>query len=148
MRVNYGFTVVIVLAACFFVSFSEKPLMASDFFAQPCAADTDFAASLYRSILQREPDSEGHRNWTNSMRNGMAREEVIRRFFTSPEYQGFHRSNRDYATDLYLGVLGREPEREGHVNWKQALESGMTKGEVLERFFQSPEYQRIRKSCR
>ncbi len=148
MRIRYGVMAVIVLAVCFTVFFSGKSLMAADFFAQPCAADTDFATSLYRSILQREPDAGGRRDWVNFMGNGGTREEVIRRFFTSSEYQGFRRSNRDYATDLYLGVLGREPDREGHVNWKQYLESGMARGEVLERFFQSPEYRGIKGSCR
>jgi hypothetical protein len=148
MRARHGVTAMIVLGVCFFVSFSANALMAADFFAQPCAADTDFAASLYRSILQREPDTEGHRNWVNSMRGGMAREEVIRRFFASPEYQGLRRSNRDYTTDLYLGVLGREPDKEGHVNWKQSLESGMSRGDALERFFQSPEYRGIKGGCR
>jgi hypothetical protein len=148
MSVQYKRVVMTALVAGFLVFSAAGPLMAADFFAQPCAADGDFATSLYRSIMQREPDAGGHQYWVNAMRNGMAREEVIRRFFSSPEYQGFHRSNRDYATDLYLGVLGREPEREGHVNWKRSLDSGMSRGDVLERFFQSPEYRGIKGRCR
>jgi hypothetical protein len=148
MKERYWSASMVVLAVSCLLLFSAHTLQAADFFVQPCANDTDFATSLYRSILQREPDAEGHRNWVNSMRGGMAREEVIRRFFSSPEYQGLRRSNRDYATDLYLSILGREPDKEGHVNWKQSLNSGMSRSEVLERFFQSPEYRGIKGGCR
>ena len=77
----------------------------------------------------------------------MRREEVINAFFESAEYRGSGRNNHDYARDLYHGVLGREPDAEGLNNWIRAMNDGMSRAEVLRRFFASPEYQGIAARC-
>jgi len=116
-------------------------------FVQRCADNPVFVTSLYQSILKRVPDSNGHQYWVNSLQNGMRREDAINGFFESAEYRGFGRNNRDYGRDLYNGVLGREPEAEGHNNWISAMNNGMSRAEVLRRFFASPEYQGIVTRC-
>lgn len=121
--------------------------LAASGFGERCASDATFVTSLYRSILKREPDATGERNWRESLKNGMQREDVIRRFFDSPEYVGKKRNNTDYARDLYAAVLGRNPDSGGHSFWVQKMDHGMSRAEVLQRFYESEEYQRLVNSC-
>ncbi len=121
--------------------------LAAGGYGERCGADHPFVTSLYRSILKREPDSTGERNWRDSLKSGMPREDVIRRFFDSPEYIGRQRNNSDYARDLYAAVLGRSPDSSGHDYWVERLNQGMSRAEVLQRFFESQEYQGIVSNC-
>lgn len=122
-------------------------LPAAGDFGKRCSEDEGFVTSLYASILKRQPDDGGHEYWLKELRGGLSREQVIGRFFDSPEYQGFGRSNRDYARDLYAAVLGRTPDQDGHSYWIQKLSQGMSRSEVLRRFLDSPEYKGIVTAC-
>jgi FkbM family methyltransferase len=42
--------------------------------------------------------------------------------------------------EIYVGLLGREPDTEGLKNWISMIESGMSPGEVLEAIISSDEY--------
>lgn len=114
-------------------------------YVERCADDHRFVTSLYRSILNREPDSGGHDHWVRSLRGDMNREQVITSFFNSAEYQGFGRSNRDYVSDLYHGILGREPDNEGYDYWVGALDGGKSRDQVLWGFIGSQEYKKLRR---
>ncbi|MBF0540112.1 MAG: DUF4214 domain-containing protein [Nitrospirae bacterium] len=137
----------LVLVFIIMLIIGSKEAYAVTQYAQRCASNQDFVTSLYNSILKRSPDSEGYRNWVDFLSKGANREDVISKFFESQEYQGFGRSNRDYARDLYNGILGRDPDSGGHDYWTHALDTGMSKAEVMRRFFESPEYKGIIEQC-
>lgn len=53
-------------------------------------SDQDYVASLYRDLLDREPDAGGLADWLEQLRGGMSREEVQRGFLASEEYWSKH----------------------------------------------------------
>jgi hypothetical protein len=64
-------------------------------------------------------------------------------FFTaSPEFQATYGAldNTAFVTLLYGNVLGRAPDAGGLAGWVGALDGGMTRGQVLVGFSESPEY--------
>ena len=107
--------------------------------------DVDFVTSLYRTILDREPDAGGLQNWVEWLRKGRSREWVITQFFSSREYQSRRKNDREFVRDLYQAVLGREPDAGGWNNWVNSLQRGMSRQDCLNRFFQSAEYNNIRR---
>jgi hypothetical protein len=44
---------------------------------------------------------------------------------------------------LYDNVLGRVPDDAGYNNWKQQMESGMTREELVNNFLSSEEFTQI-----
>lgn len=53
-------------------------------------SDHDYVASLYRDLLDREPDADGLNGWVAALRDGMSREDVRQGFLGSEEYQSKH----------------------------------------------------------
>ena len=111
--------------------------------ANVSGSEVEFVTSLYRAILDREPDAGGLANWVNSLR-GQSREWVITQFFSSREYLSKGKTDREFVRDLYQGVLGREPDAGGWNQWVNSLRRGMSRQNCLNGFFQSAEYNAIR----
>ena len=97
-----------------------------------------FVTQLYRDLLSRNPDTGGFNYWTGLINNGtLPREIVASSLFTSPEFT----QSGLYVIKLYVGVLGRDPDFGGWLNWFTALRSGATPAAVLTAFLASPEFQ-------
>ena len=109
-------------------------------------SDEEFVTSLYRAVLDREPDAGGLANWVNWLKRGQSREWVITQFFSSREYLSKGKTDREFVRDLYQGVLGREPDAGGWNQWVNSLRRGMSRQDCLNGFFQSAEYASIRQS--
>ena len=96
-----------------------------------------FVRQLYRDLLSRDPDPAGLAYWKGHVDNGiLPREVVASSLFTSPE---FNQSGL-YVIKLYVGVLGRDPDFGGWLNWFTALRSGTTQTAVLNAFLASQEF--------
>lgn len=139
---------VLIMTALALTLTGIAPAESADIFSVRCANNQDFVTSLYRSILVREPDAGGHRHWVAKLGEGSSREWVIEQFYNSAEYRKSGKDNRAYVTDLYHGVLGREPEAAGLNYWIAELHRGVSRNEVLRRFFDSQEYRGIVAGCR
>jgi hypothetical protein len=109
-------------------------------FANLNADNEAFIRSLYHSILDRQPDEGGVRNWKQHLDRGKSRAWVITHFFKSSEYVNRHKNNTEYVIDLYQGVLGRQPDPGGLSNWVNHLNSGKSREFVLNGFLNSQEY--------
>ena len=97
-----------------------------------------FVRQLYRDLLSREPDPSGFSYWTGTIDSGtLTRSVVASSLFTSPEFS----QAGLYVIKLYVGVLGRDPDFGGWLNWFTALRSGTTPTAVLNAFLGSPEFQ-------
>ena len=62
-------------------------------------------------------------------------------FVQSGEYIGRNRNNVGYTEDLYNAILRRGADCGGFTAWVNALDSGMTRVELLQNFTSSPEFQ-------
>ncbi len=68
----------------------------------------------------------------------------IKAFFNSADYQSRHRSNAEFITDLYRGILRREPNSAGFDAWLAALKNNPdpagARVHAVGKFLESPEY--------
>jgi hypothetical protein len=76
------------------------------------------------------------------MDNGMALTTVANNFLTSIEGQALYGSapnNTELLTRFYANVLHRAPDAPGMEFWTGLMENGMSAGQVLAGFSESPE---------
>ena len=97
---------------------------------------------LYFAAFNRIPDYPGLTNWVNAYRAGMPLTTIAQAFVDSLEFQLTYGNldNTQFVTRLYHNVLGRDPDSGGLANWVNALNGGMTRGQVLLNFSESAEY--------
>lgn len=72
-------------------------------------SDEAFVVSLYRNILDREPDASGLRHWLGWLKKGKSRQWVMERFFDSREYKSRGKNDREFIRDFYQATRFREP---------------------------------------
>ena len=67
----------------------------------------------------------------------------VRAYFDSDWYKSLHRSDSEFLTDLYRGILGREPDAPGFAIWQKSLANSNDPSErakAVEAFLKAPEY--------
>jgi hypothetical protein len=96
---------------------------------------------LYRGYFGRLPDPAGLRYWM-----GVARERglgfVSASFASSPEFTSTYGALDDgaFVDRVYRNVLGRSPDAAGWSYWTSLLARGLTRGDLMLAFTESPEY--------
>ena len=92
--------------------------------------DSEFVELLYERILGREIDPDGHAFWTDLLARGIvSRNELVLEFINSEEARSRYAHHMAVAA-CYLGLLGRDVEREGFVFWMDLLTYGASDLEV------------------
>lgn len=96
--------------------------------------------SLYKNILNREPEPEGMAYWTQQLNSkAQTPSQVLRFFLSSPELEERHLDNKDFVTILYRVFFDREPDDEGLAYWcDQIVET--SRAEVVEGLLYSQEW--------
>ncbi len=133
---------------------TETPAAETEAVETPAAEESEsralteeFVSRLYTVVLNRTPDAEGLKTWTDALLDGSrTAAEVIEGFFNSNEYQGSGRSDEQIVTDCYNAMLGRDPDEEGKATWLKSLEVGMTSQAILNGFVGSSEFQALAES--
>lgn len=117
-------------------------LVHSDYFAG------ELVDELYGSALGRSADAEGRDYWVSTMADGLKYEHLGTLFYGSPEYvRRAGGSNGAFVASLYVNILGRQPDAEGHAYWIDLLDSGQaTSADVANAFYRSVESRRDRAS--
>jgi hypothetical protein len=125
-------------------------------FVLVCNADTtnfdnNVASTIeryYTSILGRGSDVVGKTHWTSEVARlkglGARVPDVFVAmavtFFNSAEYTSRNTSASQFVTDLYNAFFGRAPDPEGLAYWLTQLDSGFSRGALLNTFLFSGEY--------
>lgn len=86
-----------------------------EYYARAGGADGPFVDSLYRRLLEREPDAGGRQQWLDQLARGVTRTQVADAFYGSVE------SRRQRVDGLYQEVLGRAPDAGGRAFWVERL---------------------------
>jgi hypothetical protein len=97
---------------------------------------------LYLAALRRVPDQPGLDNWVNFVRAGTSLQVMADAFASSQEFINRYgaMSNREYVSQLYRDVLGREADTPGLDHWTGLLDAGgTTRGQILIGFSESQE---------
>ena len=82
---------------------------------------------IYIAYYNRAPDSAGLAFWSNAYADGMSIEDIAGMFNEQDETRAVYRedvNNLRFVADVYENVLGRAPDLEGLMFWKNALNSG------------------------
>ena len=100
------------------------------------------AFRLYQATLDRAPDVPGLVAWANALASGMPALQAVGGFVGSAEFQAKYgaTNNGQFVTLLYNNVLDRDPDAGGYAAWLNALNSGMSRQEVVLRFANSQEF--------
>ncbi|MCL2424807.1 MAG: DUF4214 domain-containing protein [Oscillospiraceae bacterium] len=118
-------------------------------------SDAEFVNILYRTLMDREADAEGHAAWVGQLNAGIPRRDVFAGFVNSLEFYAIAREAgidrgtfvpppggevRAFVTRLFRFVLQREPDVDGLNGWTNQLVTKQNSGaDVAYGFFFSPE---------
>ncbi len=102
-------------------------------------------ARLYRAFFIRDPEVEGLAYWMQVRRNGLPLREVAEYFSVSPEFDSMYGSlsDEEFIALVYRNVMGREADADGYRYWLGQMHGGMTRGELMVYFSDSPEYRGV-----
>ena len=106
-------------------------------------ADAAQVARLYDITLGRLPDLQGLTGWTQALENGSATLlQEINGFMASAEFQATYGNltNAAFVTLLYENTLHRAPDQAGLNGWVGALDSGVSRAEIVQGFSESAEH--------
>jgi uncharacterized delta-60 repeat protein len=100
---------------------------------------------LYFAYFLRIPDYDGLQYWMGRYRTGESIEAISDLFAASPEFGARYGNldNAGFVDRVYRNVLGRAPDANGLAYWKGRLDAGMTRGQVMVAFSESPEYRAL-----
>ncbi len=103
-------------------------------------------ARLYLAAFGRIPDAGGYDFWNRRhLQEGMSIEAMATFFSSSDEFRATYGdpANREFVRLIYRNVFDRDPDGDGWDFWEGRLDGGLTKGQLLANFSQSPEGQTI-----
>ena len=82
---------------------------------------------IYIAYFNRAPDAMGLAFWSNAFSDGVPLEDISRMFIDQEETRSAYRednSNVKFIAEVYDNVLGRAPDLDGLMFWKDALDAG------------------------
>lgn len=99
-------------------------------------------ARLYFGTFDRMPDQAGLNYWVEALRAGLSLAEIGNAFVTSEEFLSLYGSldGAGFLAPLYNNILNREADLPGLQYWQSQLAAGVSKGQVLSLFTNSPEF--------
>ncbi len=108
------------------------------------AYDEDAAAvyRLYQAALGRTPDGAGLAYWLDRQLDGVALAAMADAFIASPEFIsrfGDTLPDSAFIDRLYENVLGRLPDADGAAHWRDSLDNGAARRDVVLSFTDSAE---------
>lgn len=130
-------------------AFIGAPESASSYGFQSNAA---FVSTLYQNVLGRPSDAQGLQFWTDAMRAGLGRTDVLLAFSDSGEYRA--KTDGAFAEGLwivdleamdvvraYVAVLDRLPDAGGLESWTAARNAGLGQSDLIGGFVGSAEFE-------
>lgn len=104
----------------------------------------EIVEGLYNNVLNRASDASGRTFWVNTI---LADEDnldmVITSFVTSTEFNARKLNDDEFVALLYRVILNRAPSASEKNLWMSALSNGATRGEVVNAFVNSSEFDRV-----
>ena len=101
----------------------------------------DYLNHLYESVLKRELDETGKKDWSQMFKDGKgSMADVVYSVVNSPEYAFKEVSDEDYIDSLYQAILNRTPGAGEKQDWIEFLKNGGSREQVLVGFVNSDEF--------
>ena len=121
-------------------------------------SDNDYVYFLYQAAFDREPDTTGKTNRLKELEYGFTRRYSLYYIVKSPEFKklcakygiepgsialkdtlDLNPNETKYVYNVYQNVLGRKPERSGHINNVKYLKNNGARP-LIAKFFNTSEY--------
>lgn len=94
--------------------------------------------TLYKTILDRNPDQTGYRDWQRWLSSGeIGSVDLCRNLLLSEEFQTRNISDKNFVKLLYVVCWGMEKTDEHYDSYMKDLENGINRLELIELFLQS-----------
>ncbi len=100
-----------------------------------------FLSRLYAECLTRTAAGAELDAWADQLGAAGSKAAAARAVLFSPEFLGRDLTAEVFVDRLYAGLLGRAADASGRAGWVQALQTGMSRAEVIENFLATPEFQ-------
>ena len=117
-----------------------------EFIPDPHEQVVSFVDRIYTVWLERSSDSDGAADWTKKLEDKSWSGAQVAEFFVfSKESMDKNRSNEDFIDVLYKLLMNRDPAEDpsGYAYWKEQMQNGMSKYQLVASFIASPEYTQI-----
>jgi len=97
---------------------------------------------LYRAYYLRDADAGGLDYWKNQAAAGMTIWTISGHFEAAHEFDARYGdlNNREFIDLVYANVMGRRADAGGARYWLNRMNNGMTRGVLMTKFSDSPEY--------
>lgn len=109
--------------------------------------DTAFLTALYGNVLHRAPDAGGLAYWSNALKGGMSRADVLISFSDSTENRSqviLGQNGVEAQTyRLYKAAFDRKPDADGLNYWINARKQGVSLENVAQSFIASDEFKTL-----
>lgn len=99
-------------------------------------------ARLYFGTFDRIPDQAGLSLWISALQSGTPLSDIGKAFVDSEEFLNLYGTldGPDFIDALYDQILNREADLPGFQHWQNQIAAGVSKGEILTFFTNSPEF--------
>lgn len=105
---------------------------------------TQYLYRCYRVFLNREPDTQGLRQWIDAfIARGEKPDEITKGFVFSKELNDKKLDDEEFVKILYKGLFDREADDVGLHDWINWLNSGKSRQEVFWGFTNSDEFHKL-----
>jgi len=125
----------------------ERLQFSDDYLALDIDGTAGQVFRLYQAVFGRPAEEGGQGFWMWAKESaGVSWTDIAANFATSKEYverYGANSSNDEFVTHLYDNVLHREAEGAGYNFWVTKLGEGVSRGDVILAFSESPENQAL-----
>lgn len=100
---------------------------------------------LYRAYFLRDAESAGLHYWSERAATGLTVFQISAFFEDAVEFTRLYGdlTNTEFVDLVYRNVMGRGPDDAGERYWLARIRSGVTRGELMTYFSDSPEYRDI-----
>lgn len=122
---------------------SNVDQVVESFMKSPEFAPRRSIARLYLAFFDRAPDQGGFDYWAGRITTGQATLDTISGSFVgSQEFQDTYGllTDAQFVALVYNNVLLRSPDAAGYAFWLSRMENGLTRGELMTEFSESPEF--------
>ena len=105
---------------------------------------TGFMERLFVLVMGRESDQGGMDYWKNALKSHQkSADEVVKNFYSAPEFLNKNLSNRDFIINAYRAIMGRDPDEGGLGYWENKMKEGLSKEDILDQFLSSNEFKNL-----
>jgi hypothetical protein len=104
----------------------------------------DFTRRFYKETLGRDAEPAGLNYWTDSLVTGiLAGADLARSFIYSDEFLARGTSDEEFLDIMYSSFFNRPPDSEGYNFYISEMQNGVSRGDVLESFLLSLEFENL-----